>query len=63
MNLNLREGSMRKVAIVTGASRGIGKEVALELADSGFELALIARTQEAVSVTASQPTICKISDT
>lgn len=37
---------MKKVAIITGASRGIGRHVALELADSGYELILIARTKE-----------------
>lgn len=36
---------MKPVAIVTGASRGIGRELASGLARDGFELALIARTR------------------
>jgi NAD(P)-dependent dehydrogenase (short-subunit alcohol dehydrogenase family) len=34
----------RKVAFVTGASRGIGKAVAVELAGAGFDVAITART-------------------
>ena len=33
-----------KVAIVTGASRGIGKQVALQLASAGFDVAVVARS-------------------
>lgn len=33
------------VALVTGASRGIGREIALALADSGFSVAGLARTK------------------
>ncbi|MDW0116214.1 glucose 1-dehydrogenase [Sporosarcina thermotolerans] len=35
-----------KVAIVTGSSRGIGKEVAISLAKAGADIALIARNEE-----------------
>lgn len=35
-------------AIVTGASRGIGKAIALELASLGFDLALVGRDVEAL---------------
>jgi NAD(P)-dependent dehydrogenase (short-subunit alcohol dehydrogenase family) len=35
-----------RVAFVTGASRGIGKAIAVELAKSGFDVAIMARTVE-----------------
>jgi NAD(P)-dependent dehydrogenase (short-subunit alcohol dehydrogenase family) len=43
-----------KVAVVTGASRGLGQCVALRLADSGADVALIARSQAALDDTAQQ---------
>jgi NAD(P)-dependent dehydrogenase (short-subunit alcohol dehydrogenase family) len=36
----------RKVAFVTGASRGIGKAIAVHLAGAGFDVALSARTEQ-----------------
>jgi citronellol/citronellal dehydrogenase len=39
MNLN------GKIAIVTGASRGIGKAIAIGLADKGVKVAIVARTE------------------
>jgi NAD(P)-dependent dehydrogenase (short-subunit alcohol dehydrogenase family) len=35
---------MKKVAFITGASRGIGKSCAIELAAAGFDVAITART-------------------
>ncbi len=34
----------RKVAVVTGASRGIGKQLAVDLAKNGFDVACLARS-------------------
>ena len=34
----------RKVAVVTGASRGIGKQLAVDLAKDGFDVACLARS-------------------
>src|ERR1700742_4965455 len=35
----------RKVAFITGASRGIGKCCAVELASAGYDVAITARTE------------------
>jgi NADP-dependent 3-hydroxy acid dehydrogenase YdfG len=46
--LNRKEDSMLKgqTAIVTGASRGIGKEIAIKLAQQGMKLTLIGSSEE-----------------
>jgi 3-oxoacyl-[acyl-carrier protein] reductase len=41
-----------KVALITGASRGIGRGIALELAATGCDLLLTARDREALAATA-----------
>lgn len=41
-----------KVAIITGAGRGIGRAIALNLAQEGAHLALIARTEREIASTA-----------
>lgn len=40
----------RKVAVVTGASRGIGKGIALELSKRGYDLVLLSRNTEQLEV-------------
>ena len=37
---------MTRVALVTGASSGLGKELSLQLADRGYDIALLARRSE-----------------
>ena len=43
-----------KVAIITGASRGLGKAMALALAGEGARIALVARDREALEKTAEE---------
>lgn len=43
-----------KVAVVTGASEGLGKEIALKLAKEGVNLALLARTKSKLDKVASE---------
>ena len=45
---------MKSKAIVTGASRGIGKAIALELASLGFDLALVGRDTSALDAVAEE---------
>ena len=45
-----------RVAVVTGAGRGVGREVALGLARAGVQLALVARTGAQVQAVAEEAT-------
>ena len=47
-----------KVAIVTGAGRGIGKAIALVLAEAGADITVVSRTKEQIEQTAED--ICKL---
>lgn len=41
-------------ALITGASRGIGKSIALEMAAHGFDLLLVSRSEELLGKTAAE---------
>src|SRR5262245_54073943 len=43
-----------KVAVVTGASRGLGKEMAIALAEAGADLVVVGRGQEALDLLATE---------
>ncbi len=43
-----------KIAVVTGASRGIGQGIALELAKAGATVALVSRTADALKIVADE---------
>ena len=44
----------RKVALVTGASAGVGRATAVELASRGFDVALLARGRAGLDAAASE---------
>lgn len=46
--------SDRPVVLITGASRGIGKSTALEFAQRGYDVALLARSADALAEVAEQ---------
>lgn len=48
------DGGQRKIALVTGASRGIGERIAVLLARDGFDVAVASRTADALEKTAAQ---------
>nr|WP_319509548.1 SDR family oxidoreductase [uncultured Draconibacterium sp.] len=51
---------MRKVALITGASRGIGKVVALKLAEMGYNLMIVGRNKNQLQNTKNEITKYKI---
>ena len=46
-------GLTGKVALITGASKGLGKAIAIELANEGAHVSICARGQEALEQTAT----------
>ena len=44
---------MNKTAVVTGASSGVGRAVAIRLAQTGWDVAAVARRREALEETAT----------
>lgn len=46
---NLNQDELRRVAVITGSSKGIGKAIALELASKGYNVVLNARDERELS--------------
>jgi NAD(P)-dependent dehydrogenase (short-subunit alcohol dehydrogenase family) len=56
----MRAGSLAgKVAVITGASRGLGRAVALALAEEGASLALVGRDQSQLEETRNAVALCE----
>jgi len=43
---NFSSNNERRVAVVTGSSKGIGKAIALEFANAGYSVVINARNEE-----------------
>ena len=56
----LPAGTLRPVALVTGAARRIGRVIALELASAGFDIALHHRGTDAPSLAEAQATAAEL---
>src|SRR5208337_1573061 len=52
--LRFRAMAQAKVALVTGAGRGIGRDIALRMAKEGYAVGLIARTKSQLDETAER---------